>query len=111
MALSEAAKEALYLRDFLDELELSDGRPMSLGCDNQAAGDLAYNPEHHQRTKHIARRHFFVREAVEDLRIVVPFVKTVDNLADFFTKPLAPKDFFRMRDIIMNVPREDSHVS
>ena len=36
--------------------------------------------------------------------MVVPFVKTVDNLADFFTKPLAPKDFFRMRDIIMNVP-------
>ena len=108
MALSEAAKEALYLRDFLDELELSDGRPMSLGCDNQAAGDLAYNPEHHQRTKHIARRHFFVREAVEDLRLVVPFVSTVDNMADFFTKPLNPADFFRMRDVIMNVPSRPS---
>ena len=65
--------------------------------------ERAYNPEHHNKTKHIARRHFFVREAVEDLRLVVPFVKTVDNLADFFTKPLVPKDFFRMRDIIMNV--------
>ena len=108
MALSEAAKEALYLSDFLDELELSDGRPMSLGCDNQAAGDLAYNPEHHQRTKHIARRHFFVREAVEDLRLVVPFVSTIDNMADFFTKPLKPADFFRMRDAIMNVPSRPS---
>ena len=104
MALSEAAKEAMYLQDFLEELGLSSGQPMSLGCDNQAAGDLAYNPEHHQRTKHIARRHFFVREAVEDMRLVVPFVSTVDNMADFFTKPLAPHDFFRMRNIIMNVP-------
>ena len=104
MALSEATKEAMYLDEFARELEISNGEPMSVSCDNQAAGDLAYNPEHHQRTKHIARRHFFVREAVEDLRLVVPFVKTVDNLADFFTKPLAPKDFFRMRDIIMNVP-------
>ena len=39
----------------------------------------------HQSTKHIERRHFFVREAVEDEKIRVPFVKTVDNLADFFT--------------------------
>ena len=27
-----------------------------------------------------------------------------DNLADFFTKYLAPKHFFALRDIIMNVP-------
>ena len=104
MALSEAANEAIYLDEFINELGLSTGQPVSLGCDNQAAGDLAYNPEHHQRTKHIARRHFFVREAVEDLRLVVPFVRTADNLADFFTKPLPPRDFFRMRDLIMNVP-------
>ena len=32
---------------------------------------------------------------------------TVDNLADFFTKPLAKNDFFRMRDILMNVPAAD----
>ena len=31
-------------------------------------------------------------------------VSTVDNIADFFTKPLKSRDFFRMRDIIMNVP-------
>ena len=30
-----------------------------LHVDNQAARDLAYNPEHHKRTKHIDRRHFF----------------------------------------------------
>ena len=31
----------------------------------------------------------------------------LDNLADFFTKPLAKNDFFRMRDILMNVPAAD----
>ena len=41
-----------------------------------------------QRVKHVQRRHFFVREMVEDGRIRVPFVGTVDNLADFFTKSL-----------------------
>eukprot|EP00965_Chrysotila_dentata_P009736 317022-Pleurochrysis_carterae.AAC.1 len=36
---------------------------------NKSATDLAYNPEHHQRSKHIDRRHFFVREKVESFDI------------------------------------------
>eukprot|EP00965_Chrysotila_dentata_P002598 84930-Pleurochrysis_carterae.AAC.1 len=71
--------------------------------DNKSAIDLAYNPEHHQRTKHIDRRHFFVREKVETHDITVPFVKSADNMADFFTKPLPPRVFFQLRDAIMNV--------
>ena len=43
------------------------------------------------RTKHIQRRHFFIREMVEEGRLIVPFVRTSDNLADFFTKPLNPE--------------------
>ena len=65
MAVSEAAKEVIYLRSFLHELGVSDDAPTHLSVDNQAAHDLAYNPEHHARTKHIERRHFFVRERVE----------------------------------------------
>ena len=71
--------------------------------DNKAARDLAYNPEHHNETKHIARRHFFVRDMVESFELQVPFVGTADNIADFFTKPLDAKAFFRFRNIIMNV--------
>ena len=56
--------------------------------DNQTGIAIAYNPELHTKTKHIARRHFLIRELVEEQRISVPFVKTTDNWADFFTKPL-----------------------
>eukprot|EP00965_Chrysotila_dentata_P157812 5213379-Pleurochrysis_carterae.AAC.1 len=73
--------------------------------DNKSAIDLAYNPEHHQRSKDIDRRHFFVRERVEAHDITIPFVCSTTNMADFFTKPLTPKAFFPMRDIIMNVKR------
>ena len=104
MAASEAAKEAIYLRGFLAELGQSDDNPTKLSVDNQAAQDLAYNPEHHSRTKHIERRHFFVRERVESLEISVPFVRSEQNMADFFTKPLPSATFFRLRDAIMNVP-------
>ena len=50
---------------------------MTLSTDNTGARDLAYNPEHHEKTKHIARRHFYVREVVEEGMLRVPFVGTV----------------------------------
>ena len=107
MAASEAAKEAVYLREFLNELGFGGKKPMKLYCDNQGAIDLAYNPEHHQKTKHIDRRHFYVRELVERGQLEVPYVKTAENLADFFTKPLAVKTFRAMRDRIMNMQQPD----
>ena len=103
VAASEASKEALALRGLLSDLGVNDASPTSLAVDNQSAIAVAYNPEHHNRMKHVARRHFFVRECVENLQIVVPFVRSLDNYADFFTKHLAPKHFFAMRDTIMNV--------
>jgi hypothetical protein len=103
MAASEAAKEAVYLGAFLEELGDEVSGPVSLAMDNTGARDLAYNPEHHQRTKHIERRHYFLREMVENMRITVPFVPTDRNVADFFTKPLKSSRFFELRDVIMNV--------
>ena len=44
---------------------------------------------------------------MENHLLVVPYVNTHDNLADFLTKSLAPRDFFRMRNAIMNVSSED----
>ena len=104
MAASEAAKEAIYLDRFVAELGFKrDSDPIHLSLDNKAAIDSSYNPENHSRTKHIDRRHYFVRELVESNRIVVPYVPSDANLADFFTKPLRPSKFFPMRDKIMNV--------
>ena len=78
--------------------------PTKLATDSQSARDVSYNPEHHDRMKHVQRRHFFVRDMVESLEIEVPFVRTDDNIADFFTKPLQGKKFHAMRRLIMNEP-------
>ena len=56
---------------------------------------------------YIDRRHFYVRERVERGQLEVPYVKTAENLADFFTKPLAVKMFRAMRDKIMNMQQPD----
>ena len=61
--------------------------------------------------KHVERRHFFIRELVEEHKIRVPFVSTVDNLADFFTKVIEGPQFFALRDAIMNIPPAASRAS
>ena len=111
VAASEAGKDAVHLSRLSTELGLHDGSPIDLHMDNKSGIDVAYNPEHHGRMKHVDRRHFFVRELVEDHRIRVPFVSTVNNIADFFTKALPEKTFIAMRNRIMNVPRDDGIVS
>eukprot|EP00965_Chrysotila_dentata_P250994 6209767-Pleurochrysis_carterae.AAC.2 len=71
--------------------------------DNKSAIDLAYNPEHHQRSKHIDRRVLFVRKRVETHDITLSSLCSTANLADFFTKALTPWTFFAMCDVIINV--------
>ena len=88
MAGSEAAKEVICLSAFLRELGFDMSEPPPLKLDNKSAIDLAYNPEHHAKTEHIDRRHYFIRKCVENGLLRVPFVPTTDNVADFFTKPL-----------------------
>jgi hypothetical protein len=107
IALSEAAKDMIYFRKFLGGLNkhFTPG-PTPLATDNQAARDLSYNPEHHDRTKHVERRHFYIRDMVEKFELVVPFVGTEDNLADFLTKPMTAKRFMRLRGLLMNEPRD-----
>ena len=105
IAASVATQDVVFMRRLLEELGVDMDDPTPLALDNRSARDLAYNPEHHERTKHVDRRHFYVREAVENLEITVPFVASHENLADFLTKYLSPKHFFALRDVIMNVPR------
>ena len=104
IALSEAAKDMVYFRKLIRGVDSNAiAGPSELSTDNQAARDLSYNPENHQRTKHVERRHFFIRDMVEALELRVPLIPTKENPADFLTKPLDKGLFFAHRDTFMNV--------
>ncbi|XP_057671346.1 uncharacterized protein LOC130903102 [Diorhabda carinulata] len=63
MALSEAAKEAIYLRNLLFEIT-GEFDCINIFNDNQSAQKLACNPDFHDRSKHIDIRYHFVIDAL-----------------------------------------------
>lgn len=104
IALSEAAKDVVYLRKLVKGLGAPEPDPTPLATDSQSARDVSYNPQHHDRMKHVQRRHFFVRDMVESFELVVPFVPTEKNAADIFTKPMkSASQFCALRRVVMNI--------
>jgi hypothetical protein len=88
VAAAHSTKEALWLRQFLDEFSKVVDGPIRLNCDNQAAIALSKDNKFHSRTKHISIRHHFIREAVENGQITVHYVPSNENVTDIFTKAL-----------------------
>ncbi|KAK3001074.1 hypothetical protein RJ639_020290 [Escallonia herrerae] len=92
MALTKAAKEALWLKGLVEELGFMQ-RGVLLQCDSQSALDLAKNQVFHARTKHIDVRYHRVREWINSKQIVVHKVHTNDNAADMLTKTVTTEKF------------------
>lgn len=88
MAICDGAKEAIWLRQLLTDIDFEQRGPTTLRVDNLSAIRLVQNPELHHRTKHIDVRLFFVRELHEKDDIQLEYVQSKDELADVFTKPL-----------------------
>ncbi|KAK6145154.1 hypothetical protein DH2020_021974 [Rehmannia glutinosa] len=65
--------------------------------DNISAINIAQNPVHHNRTKHIEIRHHFLRDCVSKRKIEISFIPSQDQLADIFTKPLSSETFSSIR--------------
>ena len=66
-------------------------------CDNKSAVKIAINPVQHSRTKHIDIRHHFLRDHVARNHILLCGVRSENQLADIFTKPLDESTFCRLR--------------
>ena len=95
VAACEAAKEAVWLRKFLRDLEVvpDADRPLTLYCDNSGAVANSKEPRSHKRSKHIERKYHLIREIVHRGDVEVTKISTHDNLADPFMKALSIKVF------------------
>ena len=85
---SKTANEAFWYKKFATELEVMPSDAISLYCDNNGSIALAKEPRSHQKSKHIKRRFYLIRDYLEKSYVMVKRVDSTDNVADPLTKPL-----------------------
>ncbi|KAK4836188.1 hypothetical protein QYF36_019680 [Acer negundo] len=95
VAACEAAKEAVWLRQFLIDLEVvpSANKQITIYCDNSGAVANSKEPRSHKRGKHIERKYHLLREIVQRGDATITKIASAENLADPFTKALPQKSF------------------
>ena len=83
-------QEAVWFRRLLVDLKGNSVGPTVMMEDNQGMIAMARNPVSHARTKHIDIRYHYVREAVQNQKVInLNYCPTKNMTADILTKPLA----------------------
>jgi len=100
MALSETAKETIYLRSVMSELGFENLANINVLCDNCGAISLTTNLVMHTRTKHIDIRHHFVRQAIKENKFCLKHVSTANMAADVFKKALPKLKHYKCIEIL-----------
>ncbi len=88
MALTHAAKEALWIQEFLYNVSYPPIFPTTILGDNQGALVLVVNLTFHAHMKHIQVCQHFIRECVNKGSIELEYVLTADQVANVLTKGL-----------------------
>ena len=95
LALHEAGRECAWLRSLIQHIHEScglvsnKGTPTVLFEDNAACiAQMKSGYIKGDRTKHISPKFFYIHELLESGEIDIQQVRSIDNLADLFTKSL-----------------------
>jgi len=122
IAMNLAAQEAIWLRNFLVEVQAAlTGRsyeelyddpeklqdrnhsqlsPTFVLCDNLGAVHTSANPVSSKRSKHVDIRYLKIREYQEQQRLITKHIDGDKNVADMFTKPLTSPTFKKYLEFI-----------
>jgi hypothetical protein len=92
MAATHASKEAIWLQRLCSGIGLVQ-QVVRIDCDSQSAIFLAKNPTYHSKTKHIDVQYHFVRDMVEEKKVLLMKVDTLKNVADSLTKYVSTEKF------------------
>ncbi|KAL0404233.1 UNVERIFIED_CONTAM: Retrovirus-related Pol polyprotein from transposon TNT 1-94 [Sesamum radiatum] len=91
IAASEAAKEAVWMKNYIQELGVipSIAVPVVIFCDNNGAIAQAKEPRSHHRSKHILRCYHLLRQTVSSGDCRMDRVSSAENTTDPLTKPMS----------------------
>ncbi|XP_022570911.2 uncharacterized protein LOC106407057 [Brassica napus] len=100
MAATEAAKQAIWLQELLEEVLEETNEKVVIWLDNKSAIALTKNPVFHGRSKHIHKRYHFIRECIENELVDVQHIPGAEQKADILTKALGRIKFKEMKDLV-----------
>ena len=100
MAATEAAKQAIWLKELLAEIVEKPCEKVVVRIDNISAIALTKNPVFYGRSKHIHKRYHFVRECIDNDQMEVEHIAGTLQKADILTKALGRIKFKEMRELI-----------
>jgi hypothetical protein len=92
MATTHAGKEAVWLQILCSGIGLVH-QAVRIDCDSQSAIFLAKNPTYHSKKKHIDIQYHFVRDMVEEKKVLLMNIDTLKDVADSLTKSVSIENF------------------
>ncbi len=102
MILSKAAKEAIWIRRFLNELNFRNDQLVLIYANNKNAIDFIINSLFYKRTKHIEIRWHWVREMIDRKKIIIKYLLISEMMTDELIKSLSAFAFRKFR-IMLNL--------
>jgi hypothetical protein len=92
MAATHASKKTVWLQRLCSGIELVQ-QAVRIDRDSQSLIFLAKNLAYHSKTKHIDIQYHFVRDMVEEKKVLLIKVDTLKNVADSLTKYVSTEKF------------------
>ena len=90
-AVAHGICEVLWIKQLLEELKVASPLPIKVFCDNNVAIAIAHNLVLHDRTKYVEVDKHFIKEKLENGLISMPYMPTIEQVAEILTKGLPKK--------------------
>lgn len=103
-AASLMAREVVFFRELLKDLDRMQVGPTCMLTDNKGVIDLSNDPVAFKKTKHILRATQFIRDLCARRVMRLEWISGVQNPADLFTKVFALPAFRRLCGFLSTLP-------
>ncbi len=102
IAMGDAVVEVKWLQELLNEIfNTGTYSPSTLYVDNSSTVTISRQDLAHTKTRHIAVNYYWIKDFNDQKRIKYKWIRSQDNQADIFTKPLHNPAFSYNRQLLM----------
>jgi hypothetical protein len=88
--------QILWMKQTLEDYGLKSDHIL-INCDDTIKISLSKNPIQHSSAKYIEVRHYFLRDHIVRIDVILEFIGKKHQLIDIFTKPLTKDHFCKIR--------------